>query len=337
MKDPKLSLLMCVYNAAEFLQQSIESILNQTFTDFELLIGEDGSTDNSFEIISSYKDPRIRIFRNPQNKGIGYTCNKLIRESKGEYLGRHDSDDISVPTRFQRQMDFFEKHPEITLCGTNVTVFGDKKQKKFYPLKDAEIRAYMILNDPFCTSTVIFKKPATPVYFNESLVVSEDYAFFFELSKCSKMANLPDHLLNYRWHPNNITQLRKDILADSANQVRATIISQSLDYQLEKNENRVMNLISDRRPISLADLKMLEALFLKLINKNREIKYYDQRSLQNLFFHQWLTNCFRMNDSNESGRRIKICVTSELFNFTKLLNFISWRNFRSFTNALFQS
>ncbi len=140
---------MCVYNAAEFLPQSIESILEQTFTDFELLIWDDGSTDNSFEIISSYQDSRIRIFRSPQNRGIAYTCNNLIRESKGEYLGRHDSDDISLPGRFQKQMEYFEKHPEISLCGTNVNIFGDKRQKKYYPLHDEEIRAYMLLNDPF--------------------------------------------------------------------------------------------------------------------------------------------------------------------------------------------
>lgn len=336
MKDPKLSVLMCVYNAAEFLQQSIESILVQTFTDFELLIWDDGSSDNSFEIISSYQDPRIRVFRNSHNKGIAYTCNNLIRESKGEYLSRHDSDDISLPGRFQKQMDFLQKYPEISLCGTNVTVFGDKRQKKFYPLRDEEIRAYMILNDPFCTSTVIFKRPEIPVYFDESLVVSEDYSFFFELSKFTKMANLADHLLNYRWHPKNITQLRKDILADSANQVRATIINQSICYQLEENEYRVMNIISDRSPISLEDLEMLEALFLKLIKKNQEVKYYCPRTLQNLFFHQWFTNCFRLHEISLTGK-INVLLSSELFKLSGLIHFISWRNFRSFTNIIFQS
>ena len=336
MKDPKISLLMCVYNAAEFLRQSIDSVLNQTFTDFELLIGEDGSTDNSFEIISGYKDPRIRIFRNPQNKGIGYSCNQLIRESRGEYLGRHDSDDISLPTRLQRQMDFFEKHPEIGICGTNITVFGDRSQKKFYPQNDEEIRAYLILNDPFCTSTVLFKKPETPIYFNESLVVSEDYAFFFELSKVSKMANLPENLLNYRWHPNNITQLRKDIKADSANQVRATIISQTLSYQLEEHENRLMNLVSDRTPLTQIELELLEALLIKLIHKNHEVKYYSSQALQNLIFHQWLTNCLRLRNTSIT-QKIRIDLSSELFKLSSLVHLISWRNFRSFTHTLFLS
>lgn len=326
---------MCVYNAGEFLRQSIESILKQTFTDFELLIGDDGSTDNSFEIISSYKDPRIKIFRNPENKGIVYTCNNLIRESKGEYLGRHDSDDISLPWRFQKQMDFFEKNPKISVCGTNVTVFGDKRQKKYYPLRDEEIRAYMIINDPFCTSSVIFKKPASLIFFNELLELSEDYDLFFELSKFSKMANLSAHLLKYRWHSNNISQLRKDILVRSANQIRSEILNLTLSYQIKEHETRVLNLVFDFKLKSTVDLKILEALFLKLIKRNLEVKYYSQRTLQNLFFHQWLTNCLRLRDISII-RRIKICLSSQLFNHRNLINFISWRNFRSFTNVLFQ-
>jgi hypothetical protein len=147
------------------------------------------------------------------------------------------------------------------------------------------------------------------------------------------MANLADHLLNYRWHPKNITQLRKDILADSANHVRASIINHSFSYQLEENENKVMNLISDRRPISLEDIKMLEGLFLKLINKNREIKYYNQQTLQNLFFHHWLSNCFRMKEISLIGK-IKIFLSSELFKISSLIQFISWRNFRSFSSIL---
>ena len=325
---------MCVYNAAEFLQQSIESILEQTFTDFELLIWDDGSSDNSFEIISSYQDPRIRVFRNSRNRGIAYSCNNLIRESKGEYLSRHDSDDISLPGRFQKQMDFFEKHPKTKVCGTNVTVFGDKRLKKFYPLRDEEIRAYMILNDPFCTSTVIFKKPEIPVYFNESLVVSEDYSFFFELSKFTKMANLAEHLLNYRWHPKNITRLRKQLMVDSTNQIRSEILNHSLDYQIEEPETSVLNLAFENKLKSTADLNILEAFILKLIKRNQEVKYYHQTTLQNLFFHHWFTNCFKLKEINVPGK-IKIFFTSELFKISSLLHFISRRNFRSFTNILF--
>ena len=335
MKDPRLSVLMCVYNAAEFLRQSIDSVLNQTFTDFELLIGEDGSTDDSFKIISEYEDPRIRIFRNSQNRGIVYTCNQLIRESRGEYLGRHDSDDISRPQRFQKQMDFFEKHPDITVCGTNVKVFGEKKQTKFYPQSNEEIKAYMILNNPFCTSTVIFKKPENDLFFRNSLEPSEDYGFFFELSKFCQIANLSEHLLNYRWHANNVSTQRKDKMAETADQIRLEILSQTLNYQIKEREVLVLNQISDRNATSPEDLMIFEALAIKLLKKNEEVKYYNQRTIQNLFFHQWLTNCLRIKDTTIT-KRIKTCVTSELFNQRSLINFISWRNFRSFSNALFQ-
>ena len=113
MKIPRLTVIMPAYNAEEFLEESISSILNQTYSDFELLIGDDGSTDRTMEIIQSFCDDRIIVMRNEKNLGIPCTLNRLIKASKGEYIARQDSDDISLPKRLEKQVDFLDKNPEI--------------------------------------------------------------------------------------------------------------------------------------------------------------------------------------------------------------------------------
>lgn len=121
-------MIMPVYNAEEFLKESIHSILDQTFSDFELLIGDDGSTDRSLEIIRSFNDNRLILIRNDRNQGIANTLNRLIDASRGEFIARQDSDDLSLQKRLGKQVEFLEKNPEIGLCGTQITWFGSKKK-----------------------------------------------------------------------------------------------------------------------------------------------------------------------------------------------------------------
>ncbi len=125
---PELSVVMPVYNASRFLKEAIESILQQTFTDFEFIIIDDCSTDNSVAIIKSYKDDRIQLYFNDKNSGISYTLNKGIKLANAEWIARMDSDDISYPERLQKQHDFILQHPDGDLfsCWVNV-VDQDKK------------------------------------------------------------------------------------------------------------------------------------------------------------------------------------------------------------------
>src|ERR1017187_7276972 len=124
--SPYITVLMPVYNAAPFLREAIDSILNQTFKNFELLIINDGSTDNCEEIILTYKDPRIRYIKNETNIKLISTLNKGIKLSKGKYIVRMDADDISFPDRIEKQVNYMETNPAIALCGTWFSSFGDR-------------------------------------------------------------------------------------------------------------------------------------------------------------------------------------------------------------------
>ncbi len=126
--NPKVTVLMPVYNAEKYLKTAIESILKQTFSDFELLIINDGSTDGSEEIIRSFNDKRIRLFNNEQNLGIIKTLNKGLNLAKGEYIIRMDADDISLPDRLELQVKYMEENPGIGISGTQARIFGDTKK-----------------------------------------------------------------------------------------------------------------------------------------------------------------------------------------------------------------
>jgi len=118
MKEPKVTVLMPVYNGEKYLNEAIDSILGQTFKDFKFLIINDGSTDGTADILKSYKDSRIKVTNNEKNIGLTKSLNKGLKMAKSEYIARMDADDISLPTRLQKQVEFMDSHPKVGVCGT---------------------------------------------------------------------------------------------------------------------------------------------------------------------------------------------------------------------------
>jgi glycosyltransferase involved in cell wall biosynthesis len=125
-KNPKLSVIMSVHNGEKYLREAIESILNQTFTDFKFIIINDGSTDNSLAIIRSYDDKRIRILNNGTNIGLTKSLNKALKQAKGKYIARQDADDVSLPDRFEAQLKYFVQYPEVALLGTSTYIINQE-------------------------------------------------------------------------------------------------------------------------------------------------------------------------------------------------------------------
>jgi glycosyltransferase involved in cell wall biosynthesis len=139
----RITVLMPVYNGEKYLREAIDSIFNQTFTDFEFLIVDDGSTDNSVEIINSYQNSRINLVKNDKNEGLVYTLNRGLSLAKGEYIARMDCDDISLPERLKKQIDFLDSNSEIAVVGTWIKVINEKEEPQTtwqYPLKPLEIQ-----------------------------------------------------------------------------------------------------------------------------------------------------------------------------------------------------
>lgn len=213
---PTISVIMSVYNGEKFLREAIESVLNQTYTDFEFLIIEDASTDKTPEILAEYKcrDSRIIIINKEQNKGpTGFIQNLNIglQHATGEFIARMDADDISVSARFQKQIDFLEKNPEIFLIGSQVQCVNEYDENTKIlcaPLHNNEIQKRMFKNISLFHPVIMFRNLPDLLY-REKMLYCEDYDFYFRLMiKKHQFANIEEPLLRYRILENSIS--RKD-------------------------------------------------------------------------------------------------------------------------------
>ena len=204
--NPKISVVMSVYNGEKHLRESIESILNQTFTDFEFIIVNDGSTDNSLEIIKSYDDERIKIINNEENIGLTKSLNKAIKQARGVYIARQDADDISLSNRLELQFKFLEKHPEVALLGTGIYVIdenGDEIEKR---IMHPNPKRSLLKGNRFIHGSVMFRKSVIDELgaYNETLRYSQDYELWLRLSKEYDVRNLTVPLYKLRMHKSSI-------------------------------------------------------------------------------------------------------------------------------------
>ena len=203
MANPKISVIMSVYNGEKYLREAIESIFNQTFTDFEFIIVNDGSADGSLDIIRSYDDDRIRLIDNEQNIGLTKSLNKALRFAEGEYIARQDADDVSLPNRLERQVNYLEKHPETAVLGTSVYLINEngKTIAKTIALARPTLKD-LHKGNQFTHGSVIFKKHVIAELggYNESLKYVQDYELWLRIAKNYRIGNLREPLYKLRYH-----------------------------------------------------------------------------------------------------------------------------------------
>ena len=212
-EEIKISVVTAVYNGGLYLKECIDSILNQTFEDFEFILINDGSTDNSEEIILQYKDPRIVYIKNEVNKKLVESLNIGLAASRGKYIARIDADDIAFPNRLQVQYDYMEAHPEVGICGSSVDSFldkTDKRQQVDFATSDLSIRAFTFFQSPFCHPSTMMRKEVLDRHqlkYPDEYYRAEDYALWLEILKHTQGANIPSMLLHYRKHETSETAL----------------------------------------------------------------------------------------------------------------------------------
>ena len=209
---PVISVILPAYNAEQTIEESIQSIVSQTFIDWELIIINDGSTDNTKTKILSFIDSRIKYVENDGNKGLIYTLNRGIDLATGKYIARMDADDICYPERFEKQVAFMEEHPEVIVCGAQIEYFGTKKSGyrkiKLYT-SDTEMKEQLAINTCFAHPSVMMRTEVIKknnIKYNYSYKNAEDYKIWIDLMKFGKFANLSSPLLKYRVSDTQITQ-----------------------------------------------------------------------------------------------------------------------------------
>ena len=214
-RAPTLSVVMSVYNAESYLHKAVDSVLDQTFKDFEFIIIDDCSTDNSLQILEAYvqKDNRITLIKKDQNKGaVGFieNLNLGLQKSKGKYIARMDADDISVPERFEKQLIFLDSDPELFMVGSSLEMIDENDNfiKILTALPDdVAIKKAMYKNIALYHPSLMFRNDN--IHYREKMRSCEDYDLFFRLMLAGKkMANIPEPLLRYRVLPASMS--RKD-------------------------------------------------------------------------------------------------------------------------------
>ncbi len=209
---PKISVILPVFNGEKYLRESIQSVLDQTFTDFELIVINDGSTDESLNITRSFGDKRILIL-DQKNQGLTASLNRGISESKGKYIARIDADDVWIDkNKLKKQFEFLEKNMSYSLLGTNAHFVNvnEKVTTTHYPLLDVEIRQKILIKNPFIHSAVIFRKDIAlqcGMYDPREKYV-EDYGLWLRMGQKGKFANFPDHTVKYRINASGVTQTK---------------------------------------------------------------------------------------------------------------------------------
>lgn len=206
----KVSVIMPAYNAEKYIGEAIDSILAQTFRDFELIIVNDGSTDRTEEIILSYSDPRIVYLKNETNLKISDTLNRGIDIAQGEYIARMDSDDIALPERFERQVAYMDQNPKCVVCGTAAILFGEgMEEKTVVPSGDPRyVKGQMIFHCPIMHPSVFIRQEVLErnnIRYCRDYNGTEDYEMWWRLSSYGEICSLPDPLLKYRISGNQIT------------------------------------------------------------------------------------------------------------------------------------
>ena len=208
---PTVTVLMSVYNGQTYLHEAIKSILNQTFTDFEFLIINDGSSDASRSIICSYDDPRIRLIDNPANLGLTKSLNRGFKLAKGRYVARQDADDVSEPQRLARQVNFMEANPHLALLGTwyrGIDAEGNFAYEVRLPLDQIELQWALLFYCPFVHSSMMLNKELflqDVGLYNEEYLYAQDHELWLRTSRQHSITNFPDYLVRYRIHPHSMT------------------------------------------------------------------------------------------------------------------------------------
>lgn len=207
---PLLSVLTPAYNREKYIGEAIESVQAQAIEDWEMLIIDDGSTDKTVDVVKAYqaKDQRIILLENPKNLGISATRNHGLQHIKGKYVAMLDSDDVFLPNKFQKQIDFLENHPEIGVLGAWAQHIG-RSNRQFTPEElDGQLRARSLYRCPLVHSSTIIRTSvieAGNIRYNENYPASNDYDFWVKALPYTKFHNLQEHLVQYRKHDQNIS------------------------------------------------------------------------------------------------------------------------------------
>lgn len=300
---------MPVYNAERYLAEAIDSIIGQSFTNWELVVINDGSTDNSEKIIQSFNDPRIKYYKNEQNIQLIETLNRGIALCSGKYIARMDADDIAHPHRLKKQVEAMEADSRLTLCGTNAVVIdenGNETGKIVNPGNNSFLQISLLFTNPFIHPSMMIRRDRLgDDRFNAEALHVEDFELWTRLANRGRLANINRPLLKYRWHSSNVSVAH----AKRQNEMKERIIGAQLDKQLniaatdqEISIHRLtFNLyeFGKKKNISADKATEVARWFRKLSGQNRKLRRFSPSDFEAFLWCRWIVLCVCFNKKSK--------------------------------------
>ncbi len=277
--DPVISVLMSVYNSEKYLSEAIESILHQTFADFEFIIIDDASTDRSLEIIQEHAavDDRIIVVENDDNLGLTRNLNKGIHLARGEYIARMDADDISLPERFEKQFAYMCENQDVWVLGgqtQRIDAFGEPTARSWIYEQKYYLWTALIKIPGVAHPTALMRKDKIMAIggYPEEFKCSQDQALWSKLFDYGfPIRNIPDIVLKYRTHDENISNVFRTKQEKSSKEIRRRLIVKELGYEIStaEFENLFCKPVNDLNFEELAtSIRILEDLYSRFISRH---------------------------------------------------------------------
>ena len=315
--SPKVSVIIPIHNGEKFLREAIESILDQTFPNFELIVINDGSNDSSVNIISSFTDSRIVCINNKTNTGLPRVRNQGLYVSRGQYIAWLDCDDISIPERLETQVKFLDEHPQIGVCGAWVKIVGDGKETiARYPENPEYIRASLLFNNFVVNSTVMMRAACTRevgLRFDLSHHLSQDYGLWVRIPKPWQITNIPRVLTVYRQHSSQVTAIHKQKQIDIAWEIQKEQLSR-LGISPTEKERMIHLSLSGLVHHTYENLdQIFEArdYLIKLNKANKKYERYTKKAFREVLFEKWWV----------VGRSNSLSIKQILISYWKIFSF----------------
>jgi glycosyltransferase involved in cell wall biosynthesis len=298
-----VSVVIPCHNAGPYIRQAVSSILSQSFTDFELIIVDDASTDESLEVVRQFSDSRIRLFENDVRSGISRTRNRGLEEARGQYIAVLDADDISHPERLEKQVLFLDRNPEFGMVGSRVRLMNHQSERlsekwRLGAHPDA-IPSILLFKNYFCHSAVMMRRDAIPPEgYDPALSIGEDHDLWIKITRKRKALNLPLYLTSYRIHGGSVVQRNPGLMTESEKEIFCRAF---LPLGFTPDARDLELLLALKYPAKNKGIFILDEvgeLLCRILAANESTRCLNQRELRKIVFLRWLRFLVRTHSGN---------------------------------------
>lgn len=317
MYKTKVSVIMSAYNAENYIKEAVDSVLSQSLRNFELIITDDCSTDNTLSIIESYNDERLVIIENKEQNGLTFNLNQMIAIAKGEYIARLDADDVCSPSRLIKQAEFLDENQGIFLVCSYAQAIGDKKGIIKTPVSTKEISATLMFRNPIIHSSVMFRNQG--IQYSLDYKKSQDYELWVRLSEMGmKFHTIEEPLVLFRYHNFQISNASKSDQLKYSIQVRVDEIKRlGIDINSKICEQYVKYLENGKIETQ-SQLYGMMSLLEDIREKNEERLKYDRKAFSKVLKSQYVGFFISIRESENIELKDKIVLAFRARSFLLL-------------------